>query len=90
MYYIILSSDEELRRLIDLREFAIMNEQNRLNGAKKEGKADLLIKLLIKKFKILPVEYRKNRGYVRRDYRGYRPDLRTVKRASYSSIFYYW
>lgn len=54
-----ISSDEELRRLIDLRELAIMDEQNRLNGAKKEGKADLLIKLLIKKFKILPDEYRK-------------------------------
>jgi len=27
---------EELRRLIDLREIAIMNEQNRLNGAKLE------------------------------------------------------
>lgn len=54
-----ISSDEELRRLIDLRELAIMDEQNRLNGAKKEGKADLLIKQLIKKFKILPTEYRK-------------------------------
>ena len=54
-----ISSDEELRRLIDLRELAIMDEQNRLNGAKKEGKADLLIIQLIKKFKILPTEYRK-------------------------------
>lgn len=53
----------------DSRELAIMDEQNRLNGAKKEGKADLLIKLLIKKFKILPDEYRKNRGYVRRGFR---------------------
>lgn len=57
-----ISSDEELRRLIDLRELAIMDEQNRLNGAKREGreqgKADLLIKQLVKKFKILPDEYR--------------------------------
>lgn len=58
-----ISSDEELRRLIDLRELAIMDEQNRLNGAKKEGieqgKADILIKQLVKKFKTLPDEYRK-------------------------------
>jgi len=54
-----ISSDEDLRRLIDLRELAIMDEQNRLNGAKKDGKADLLIKQLIKKFKIFPDEYRK-------------------------------
>lgn len=54
-----ISSDEELKRLIDLRELAIMDEQNRLNEAKKEGKADLLIKQLISKFKSLPNEYRK-------------------------------
>ncbi|AWK51275.1 transposase [Clostridium beijerinckii] len=62
-----ISSDEELRRLIDLRELAIMDEQNRLNGAKKEGikegieqgKSELLIKQLSKKFKILPEEYKK-------------------------------
>lgn len=53
-----ISSDAELRRLIDLRELAIMDEQNRLNGAKKEGKSDLLIKQLTKKFKILPDEYK--------------------------------
>ncbi len=32
-----ISSDQELRRIIDLRELAIMDEQNRLNSAKKEG-----------------------------------------------------
>lgn len=54
-----ISSDQELRRLIDLRELAIMDEKNRLNSAKKEGKADLLIKQLVKKFKIVPDEYKK-------------------------------
>lgn len=57
-----ISSDEELRRLIDLRELAIMDEQNRLNSAKKEGieqgKVELLIKQLIRKFKIIPDEYK--------------------------------
>lgn len=61
-----ISSDEELRRLIDLRELAIMDEQNRLNSAKKEGieqgigqgESRILIKQLTKKFKILPNEYK--------------------------------
>ncbi|BCZ45799.1 hypothetical protein psyc5s11_18660 [Clostridium gelidum] len=53
-----ISSDKELRRLIDLRELAIMDEQNRLNGANKEGKSELLIMQLTKKFKILPDEYK--------------------------------
>jgi len=57
-----ISSDKELRRLIDLRELAIMDEQNRLNGAKKDGREQgeswLLIKQLTKKFKMLPDEYK--------------------------------
>jgi len=76
-----ISSDKELRRLIDLRELAIMDEQNRLNGAKKEGieqgikegieqgKSELLSKQLSKKFKILPEE---NKTFTTRNYRNYR------------------
>ena len=67
-----ISGDEETVMLAHMREKAIMDEQSRLKGAKEEGIKEgikkgatektiqIVIKLLIKKFKVVPEQYIKN------------------------------
>ena len=59
-----ISGDKEIIMLANMREKALMDEQSRLKGAKEEGKkegaAEIVIKLLIRKFKVLPEKYVNN------------------------------
>ena len=59
-----ISGDKEIIMLANMREKALMDEQSRLKGAKEEGKkegaTEIVIKLLIQKFKVLPEKYINN------------------------------
>lgn len=59
-----ISGDKETVMLANMREKALMDEQSRLKGAKeegrKEGETEIVIKLLIQKFKELPEKYINN------------------------------
>jgi predicted transposase/invertase (TIGR01784 family) len=54
-----LGSFDEIRRYYEAREIAIHDEITRITGARAEGKADLVVKLLLKKFGHLPADIRK-------------------------------
>ena len=57
-----ISGDKEVVQLAELRDKAIRDEKSRLRGAKEEGKiegkSEMLIKQLTRKFKVIPEEYK--------------------------------
>ncbi|HEY5560543.1 MAG TPA: DUF4351 domain-containing protein [Clostridiaceae bacterium] len=52
-----LNKDVDTKELYEIREKALKDEISIINGAKAEGKAEMLIKLLTKKFTELPLHY---------------------------------
>ena len=55
-----LNKDVDTKELYEIREKALKDENSNISGAKVEGKAEMLIKQLTKKFTNVPLSYEEN------------------------------